>query len=588
MIKLTFNLNLNTKRLSCLIREWIKPLSVLICVPMLFCACSIFGPDKIPSIFYQRDISPRVNQILERMTIEEKTGQLLIVYFNGPSLSFELKEMINEFHVGGIILYAITENIENPVQVANLINAAQKEALTHGAGIPLFVAIDQEGGIVSRLTEGVTVFPGNMAVGATGSLKYARLMAVVIAKELKALGINMNFAPVVDVNNNPDNPIIGIRSFGSSPEQVAGFGEAMINAYKRHGVVPVAKHFPGHGDTAIDSHVGLPIIQHNLNRLKNVELLPFQKAVDVDVPAIMTAHVKVPTLENGEGLPATMSHSILTGLLRCRMGFEGLIITDSLGMGALDKTYGIMNATYMAFQAGADILLFGADKGHEPSEQQLIYKYILSSIRSGHIPIQRLDKSVKRILMTKARYGLLDLTPVNINDIPKIVGIKKHQKIAADISRDSITLIKDDNAFLPIDPQKPALVIWPEKYSALRESFNACNKKLEFFPVSLDPSQEEIDSARSIAEKYSLVVLGTSDAHRHPQQTRLVRALSDKDIIAVALRSPYDIISFPEIACCLATYGTRDVSLNALAKVLFGLERPKGKLPVAIPGLYPN
>jgi beta-N-acetylhexosaminidase len=557
----------------------------------LFCFFIISKPAKTTPLspIYHKIIDRRVDQILADMAVEEKIGQLFLVYFKGPSLSPELKEMINKYYVGGIILYTVSENIKDPVQVGNLINDAQNEALKHGSGIPLFIAIDQEGGRVVRLTEGVAVFPGNMAIGATGSIKDARFMAMITAKELKALGINMNFAPVVDVNNNPDNPIIGTRSFGASAGQVAGFGSEVIETYRIYDIISTAKHFPGHGDTTIDSHIGIPIIPHGLDRLQAIELLPFQKAIDTGVPAIMTAHVVIPALEKKRGLPATLSYNILTGLLRRKMGFDGLIITDSLGMGAIAKTFSITDAAIMALKAGADILLFGADKKLETQDQITVFRHILSRVHSGEIPMERINESVRRTLKTKVQYGLFDLTNVDIEEIPRKVGIEKHHELSKLIARDSITLIKDDHGFVPIDSNKPVLIIWPKIDDKLNNALYRYHSKVKTISISLDPVNSEIDLAFSASKDHSQVIVGTYDVRKHPSQKKLIKTLSqaNTDMIVVSIRAPYDLLCFPEIPCYIATYGTNSVSLNALTRVLVGLERPRGRLPVELPGIYP-
>lgn len=528
----------------------------------------------------------RVDSLLAEMTLEEKVGQLFLVFFVGPDLSPALKEMINEYHVGGILLFTVSDNIRSLSQVAQLINAAQSEAMSHGAEIPLFVAIDQEGGPIVRLTQGATIFPSNMAVGATESIENARLMAQVTATELKALGINMNLAPVMDVNNNPDNPIIGVRSFGSSPDQVAELGQAMIETYQANGIIATAKHFPGHGDTAVDSHVGLPVIPHELAHLEAVELVPFQAAIDTGVSAIMTAHLLLPAVEPTQGLPATLSPKVLQGLLREQMGFQGLIVTDSLGMGALDRTFGVTKAARLAFQAGADILAFGADPGHTPAEQRPAYNRILELIKSGDIPESRLDESVRRILVTKAKYGLLDWQPVNVDEISNKVGVDRHRMAARKIARDSITLVRDDQGLLPIEPEQSVLVIWPRGTGNLGGSLRAHHTNLQILRVSLDPSPYEIELVTQSAEVTSVVVVGTVNARRHPGQVQLINALANRPVIVVALGVPYDLISFPDVTTYLATYGDVPVSLDALAQVLFGRAKPKGHLPVDLPGLY--
>ena len=571
--------------------RWGKALLALIVIYLLLCYCNIPEPACISpfSPLYQESLNRSVKDIFNKMTIKEKIGQLFLVYFEGATLSHHLKEMINYYHIGGIILYDVSGNIENPVQLGNLINMAQAEALKHGAKIPLFVAIDQEGGRVVRLTKGATVFPGNMAVGATGSLKDASLMAMITAKELKAIGINMNLAPVIDVNNNPDNPVIGTRSFGSSADEVSCFGTTMIKTFNTYSVICTAKHFPGHGDTTMDSHIGLPIIDHPIERLERIEFFPFKKAIEAGVPAIMTAHVVMPAIEKQEGMPATLSYHILTELLRKRMGFDGLIITDSLGMGAIEDTFSINEAAVMALNAGADILLFGADKNHPQEDQIKVFNHILSSVQTGQIPLERLNESVKRILKAKIQYGIFDSEQNNTNEIPLKVGIEKHRAIAQLIAENGITLIKDEKGFLPVESKTPVFCIWPRIKGRFENGFDDYDSKMTFFPISIDPNHSEIDSAINTARDYLCIIVGTYDVRQHPKQIKLVDDLSklDTDMIVVSIKMPYDILCFPYIPCYMATYGTRSLSLHALAEIIFGQKKPRGRIPVDLPGLYP-
>ena len=305
----------------------------------------------------QGEVKDLIDELMQEMTLEEKIGQLIIAYFNGPECGADLAEELRELHLGGVILFNTAGNIENPAQVAALTADLQNTALESG-GIPLFIAADQEGGIVARFREGVTVFPGNMALGAAGSEDLARLNASVLARELRIMGINLNFAPVVDVNNNPDNPVIGVRSFGSDPAAVARLGAAMVDPYREAGVLATAKHFPGHGDTAVDSHYGLPYIDHDRARLSSVELPPFQAMVDAGVPAVMVAHILMPGLTGSAELPTSLSPQAISHL-RDEMGFEGLIMSDSMSMGAITENWGLEEACVKAFQAGIDMIVFG-------------------------------------------------------------------------------------------------------------------------------------------------------------------------------------------------------------------------------------
>lgn len=528
----------------------------------------------------------RIDQILAAMSVEEKVGQLFMVYFRGPSLSAELRRMIEEYHIGGIVLFAIAGNIESPRQVAALINDAQSLAVTSGAQIPLFVSIDQEGGTVVRLTEGFTIFPSQMAVGATGSADLAARMAEVTARELKALGINMNLAPVLDVNNNPDNPVIGLRSFGSSPDLVSALGTAMIERYRQMGVIPTAKHFPGHGDTAVDSHYGLPIVPHSRAHLDQIEFPPFRAAIAAGVPAIMTAHVLFPAIDPNAGSPATLSSLVLQGLLREEMNFDGLIVTDSLSMGALATLVGTTEAAQLAFRAGADVLAYGADIGHSPDESLAAYDRLLSLVQSGEISEERLDASVRRILSVKDAYGLLDWQPVNVDAIAAEVGSADHRAVAAEIARRSVTLVRDQGDLLPLREGEQVLVAWPSEVGDFGERLAFCRKDLILRPIGLNPNATEIEQILADAPIAAKIVIGTVNARRFPAQVQLIDALADRPLIVAALGEPYDLLAFPQVGSYLATYGAHPASLDALAQILCGEIDPHGALPVEIPGLH--
>jgi len=529
----------------------------------------------------------RINRILELMSVEEKVGQLFLVYFKGPDLSPALCEMIARFRVGGILLYSNAGNIENPKQVAKLTSAAQKMASCQGQGIGLFVAVDQEGGPISRLREGFTVFPSNMAVAATGDEENARLAAKITAEELKTLGVNMNLAPVLDVNSNPENPIIGVRSFGSNPDTVARFGLAAMEQYRDSDVIAVAKHFPGHGDTSFDSHSKLPMVAHNIKRLEKIELYPFRQAIDQGkVDAIMTAHVEVPALEPRPKLPATLSANILTKLLRQKMGFGGLIVTDSLGMGALDINFGTTRAALRSFLAGADVLLFGADPEHEPVEQQRAYRKILAAVKSGQIPKARLDDSVRRILNLKMKYGLLEANPVSVKDAPLKTGTKEHQKIAESLAEKSVTLLRDKHGILPLSPSEPALVFWPKAPFDAPEAISRVNPKIEIIRLEKNPGSKAVSQAQEKAKDAKTVLVLTHRADRFPGQAALIKALYGPNLIVAAMDTPYDIAMFPLVPCYLAAYSNVPASMTALGRVLFGKAEPAGTLPVEIPGLF--
>lgn len=333
------------------------------------------------------------------MTLEEKVGQLLIVHFMGHEVNEEAKALVQEAHVGGIIYFIASNGLTSPEQVKRLSADLQSLAKT-----PLFIAIDQEGGRVTRLKEGFTQLPHNWDVGQTGDPDAAEKIAALSSRELTSVGINMNMAPVVDVNSNPENPVIGKRSFSDDPVQVALFGKAALKGYREGDVIAVLKHFPGHGDTSVDSHYGLPVVDRSLEDLEAIELYPFRELAG-EAQAIMTAHIVVPALDPDNA--ATFSPTILQGLLREKMGFNGIIISDSLLMkGALLQAGTLENAAIKAFNAGCDLLIvaggFSKESLPQASAMMSVHKALVEAVRDGRISEERLDASVERILRLKS------------------------------------------------------------------------------------------------------------------------------------------------------------------------------------------
>lgn len=527
-------------------------------------------------------------QVLASMTLEEKIGQMMLVAFKGPTLSPALADMIAKRHIGGVILYSSWGNVENISQVAALNASIQAEAAKTPRAIGLFVGIDQEGGPVARLRQGVALFPSQMAVAASGNREHAKAMARIMARELGTLGVNMNFAPVADVNVNPANPIIGIRSFGSDPNLVSRLTAAMTEEYVLARMLCTPKHFPGHGDTDVDSHLGLPVSNHDKRTLDRVDFAPFRAAIKAQAPAIMTAHVEVPALDPAPATPATLSAKILGGALRGTLRFEGLIVTDSLGMGALSKGVGTVKAAVEAAKAGADVLLFGADLGHEPEEQIEAYERLLAAAKSGELPASRIDSSVLRILAAKEQYGLLTASaiPDRSSEIPLLVGIEENLQAARQAARDSITLRHDTGKLVPIKPGERVAVIWPERTRFDPVDALALTPDATLVRVLSDPSPTDLQKAADAAAKADKVIVLTYDATRNPAQRELMRTLmaaKPGKIIHVALGGPYDLSLFPQASASIATYGDVPVSVEALALALTGRIPFKGRLPVILP-----
>lgn len=532
---------------------------------------------------------------LASMSVEQKVGQLFCVAFKGDAMSPELRSFIEKRHVGGLVFYDSWGNVSSPRQVAQLARDAQRAAMASGQP-GLFLSVDQEGGPVARLRDGFAVPPSNMAIGASGEPQLASLAALVTAEQMHAVGLNMNFAPVADVNSNPANPIIGVRSFGPTMLDAAMMADVAVRAYSMAGIISVAKHFPGHGDTGFDSHLRLPTLEHDRERLDSVELPPFMACITAKVPAVMTAHVEVPALEPESGIPATLSRRILSDLLRGEMEFQGLIVTDSMGMGAIRKHFGIADAALRAFQAGADILLYGADKGASPADFTAAWDRLVRAVRDGEISMERLDDSVRRILMTKAHFGILAPALPDPAQAAGKTGTGEQRAIVRAMAAKGIIIGRDHDGrelhahpsgpVLPLDANAPALLLWPGMKPTSMPA-GGLPDNIWAMPLPRNPSQADIDHALDTARGYDTVIVFTAKADKRPGQAALVNALAATSprLAVASLDTPYDIDAFPDVPCWLLTFSDVPASVSATLDVLFGRIEARGKLPLEIPGV---
>ena len=535
----------------------------------------------------------RIEEMMRAMTLREKVGQMVMAGIEGVRAGDDARTLIVERRIGGVILFS--RNIQNAVQVGELVNELQALALSQDGGVPLLVAVDQEGGQIIRVQD-ATIFPGAMALGAARDPDLAFRVALHTARELRAIGINLNFAPVLDVNNNPKNPVIGIRSFGEDPQLVALLGTAMIRGYQQGGVLATAKHFPGHGDTDLDSHVALPTVAHDRARLDEVELLPFRAAIESGVDAIMSAHITFPVIDPTPGVPATLSHAVLTGLLREELGFEGLIFTDAMEMGAIANQYGIGRAAVMAVQAGADVVLIGWPREWSVALQAV--SALEEAALAGVIAEERIDASVRRILAAKERLGLFDGVTVETAAIPGRVGGEEGRALALEAARRSVTVVKDEGGLLPLSgsvvvalPQVRGLtgIENPgEAGTPLSEYLAAQGLDVAEVTYSLNPSAAERAKITRMAHSAGTIVLCTYNAwqSQHAGQAGLARELAESgaNLVVVALRDPYDLLEMPGVSTYVATYGISPPQLQGLAELLAGQTPQQGRLPVSIPG----
>ncbi len=523
----------------------------------------------------------------------EKIGQRLMLAFEGKErLPDEFLSALRTYRPAGVTLFR-SLNIEHPAQVQRL--TAQLQEAARAAGLPpLLIAVDQEGGQLMTIGGGTTQLSGNMALGATGDPALARRAGEVLGRELLAMGVNINYAPCADVNINPRNPVIGIRSFGEDPGQGGEMAAAMTEGIQSCGVAATAKHFPGHGDTAGDSHHGLPRLLHTAERLQQVELPPFQAAIKADTKLVMTAHVALPAIDGEDAPPATLSRALLRGLLRGQLGYEGVIITDAMDMHAIAQGDALGESAVQAAAAGADLLLLTSN----PADQRCVFDSLMRAAEHGSLPAGELAASVERVARLKR---WISLAPARSKI--DVVGCASHQVVADEIARRSVTVIRDEAGLLPLrlrpearvaavvpkpadlTPADTSSYVAPTLASAIREYHAATDELL----VLDSPSEAGIRDTLERLRGYDLIILGTVNAFAQASQATLASEVFKLKVptVVVALRLPYDLVTFPQAPTFVCTYSILEPSMRALAAVLFGASRFEGRLPVSIPGLYP-
>lgn len=353
-----------------------------------------------------------IDEFINKMSLDEKIGQLIFSGITGTTMTEETKILINQYKVGGIILFA--NNLENPDQSIQLLNQIKME--NEQNIIPLFLGVDQEGGSVERLPD-IVKLPTNEKIGMKDNESFSYNIGEILGEQLNIFGFNLNFAPVLDVNSNPDNPVIGDRSFGDSPEVVSKLGVQTMQGMKSQHVVPVIKHFPGHGDTSVDSHFELPLVDKTLDELEELELIPFKKAIEAGANVIMTAHILLPQID--DEFPASMSEKVITGILREQLDFDGVVITDDLTMQAIIDNMDIGDAAVTSVKAGTDIILMA----HDYEKLVDVYEALRTAVETGAITEERIDQSVQRIVELKWEYGLEDkqIKTINIGEINELI-----------------------------------------------------------------------------------------------------------------------------------------------------------------------
>lgn len=542
--------------------------------------------------------------LISRMTLEEKVGQLFVMRVYGHSATAPdqadidanlaeigvrtAEELIAKYRVGGIIYFAWAHNTRDPHQIAGLSNGIQRASLAQPRGLPVLISTDQEHGIVARVGKPATLFPGAMALGAGRSRADARTVGALSGAELRAIGIRQDYSTDADVNVNPANPVIGVRSFGADPDAVAGLVAAEVKGYQSSAVAATAKHFPGHGDTAVDSHFGFPVITHTRDVWEKLDAVPFRAAIRAGIDSIMTAHIMVPALDDA-GDPATLSHPILTGILRGELGYDGVVVTDALGMEGVRTKYGDDRVPVLALKAGVDQLL-------NPPDLHVAWNAVLDAVRGGELTEERLDESILRVLRLKAKLGLLRDPYVEDAAVDRVVGTRAHLKEADRIAERTTTLLVNKEKLLPLsrrrtpkvlvvgaDPASPSLSDGPPT-AVLAGALTELGFTATALSTGTAPTAAKITEAVTAAGGTDAVVVATYNVTATSSQKTLVERLvaTGVPVVALSVRNPYDVAQLPGVGACVAAYSWIDVEVRAAARVIAGRVEPRGKLPVAV------
>ena len=543
-----------------------------------------------------------VDSTLASLSLRERVGQMVMVWVlgdytsNGDSSFAEVRRWIEQDHIGGVSM-----SLGTPIEVAAKINAMQRISR-----VPLLVSADLEPGL-GRLEGGVfthylldagsaTIFPSNMAIAATGRDEDALEVARAIGREARAVGIQIDFAPVVDVNNNPNNPVINTRSFGENPQRVARLSSLFVRGLSEAGAVATAKHFPGHGDTDVDSHVGLPVVPATWARLDSVELVPFRAAIAAGAGLVMTAHIALPAVEGDSTTPATLAPKIITGLLRDTLGFGGVTITDALTMEGVGKGYSTEQSSVLAVQAGSDILL-------KPSDPTRAIDAVVAAVERGEITRARVDSAARHVLELKARTGVAAHPIADLYALRDVVGSPAHRALAADVATRAITLLRDRENLVPMRTGRALVVQYaPETELKAGRVFGPALRGAltgtRVVKVSPTVTSAQLDSIAALASGVDRIVVAAyvrriegEGRFAMPQHVAawvdsLARQTSGPKVAVVAFGNPYLIRQFPSVGTYVVTYGVSDDLERAAARALLGQAPLTGRAPISLPGFF--
>ena len=501
---------------------------------------------------------------MQALSLRRKIGQLLMAGFDGLEPDAQIERLIRNHHLGGLILFR--RNIAHPDQIAAL-NRSLQRINAEQADIPLLIAVDQEGGVVARVEDGVTPLPSALAFRATGSVADCEALTRVANEELRLLGFNVNFAPVLDVNNNRYNPVIGVRAYGETAAEVCEYGLAALRGIQAAGIAATAKHFPGHGDTDVDSHLGLPRVPHDRARLDEVELAPFRAAIAAGVDAIMSAHVVFPAFEPDPDIPSTLSRAVMSDLLRRELGFLGVVFTDCLEMAAIADGIGVVEGALRAFKAGADVLLVS----HREDRQVAVIEALVAAVENGEISEARIDESLVRILALKQKRRMADWDKLPA-DAAKRVGVPQSLALSRRVHAAAVTWAGEAKR---LDPALPVLVITCEVREHTEIDVVATGEatlggqlarhmQVAEIRLPLAPSAQDIAEVAAHAQAAPQIVCVSYNAVLKPEQQALLAALPADKVWLVAGRLPYDLDLLPQACGRLTAFSNRPAALESV------------------------
>jgi beta-N-acetylhexosaminidase len=548
-----------------------------------------------------RDTAAWVDRTLTNLSLRDRVAQMVVVWSLGDYTSYEdstfreVLRWVEQEHVGGL-----TISLGTPIEVAHKLALLQSRS-----PLPLLISSDLEPSLM-RLetavfpaylleTGGATQFPPAMAIAATGRVDDAYDVARAIAREGRAVGIHVNFAPTVDVNNNPNNPVIGTRSFGEDPASVARLSAAFVRGTRDGGLLSTAKHFPGHGDTDVDSHIGLPVVTASPERLRAMELIPFRAAIEAGVDLVMSAHIALPALGGDSTTPATLRPDVMGALLRDSLGFKGTTVTDALSMEGVGKGYSVEQSAVMSVKAGADILL-------KPNDVTKTIDAVVAAVQSGELTAERIDASVRRMLWLKARSGIAWSREVSLDAVHAVVGSKAHRAVAQDVASRAVTLLRDSGPLVPVESGTPiALVIYSPETEV--KAGRALSRELATLRpgtrvvgrIGPGSSASVLDSvSRAVREGEVLAIAayvrrveGEGRATVPPHIAAWIDSIgSARRAVVIALGNPYVLRQVPRAQAYMTTFGIGDALEIAVARALVGVHAITGRSPVSLPGFF--